>query len=234
MAATDIRNIKTNVRDESSLRRTRGSWVVTVPGVAGICFLGSWIVGLAVPAPSPKFAAPGTAIATAFAGHQGAVALQFALTEGLPAAGLAIITVALARAIRRAGNGRAGRIAIISGGLAAVISLVQAVTGIVLAWTTSPAAAHALFQVANRGDGIKMLALAVLAVTAAASTALPCWLRGTAALLGASIALSGVLYLLLVQSLANVAAAPALVLLLVFITSSGLILGRRVAGGRGK
>jgi hypothetical protein len=41
------------------------------------------------------------------------VATQFALTEGLPAAGLAIISIALARAARRSGAAGAARVALI-------------------------------------------------------------------------------------------------------------------------
>ena len=72
--------------------------LLTVTGVTGIAFTLSWIAGLAIPAPSPKLTASGTEITAALAGHGTAVAAQFAVTEGLPAAGLAIISVALARA----------------------------------------------------------------------------------------------------------------------------------------
>ena len=77
--------------------------VLTVTGVAAIAYTLSWIAGLAVAAPSPRLTASGAQIAAAFAGHETAVAAQFALTEGLPAAGLASIAIALARAARRSG-----------------------------------------------------------------------------------------------------------------------------------
>ena len=78
-------------------------------------------------------------IAAAFAGHQTAVAVQFALTEGLPAAGLAIIAVALARAVRRSGAAAAARAALLVGAAAALISLLQFVLGEVLAGRRHPA-----------------------------------------------------------------------------------------------
>ena len=77
--------------------------LLTVSGLAGVGYSLSWIAGLAVPAPSPGLGASGTEIVAALSGHGPAVAAQFALTEGLPAAGIAVIAVALARTARRSG-----------------------------------------------------------------------------------------------------------------------------------
>jgi len=213
--------------------------MLTVPGVVGIGYSLTWIAGLSVPAPSPKFSASGSQIITALAGHGPAVALQFALTEGLPAAGIAVTSIALARATRsQATRSQAGlsRLMLITGGIAAVISFLQFVLGMTLAATTNPATtnpatthpatAHLLYSAIDRMDGVKMLTLAVLGVAGAAATVLPRWLRYTGAALGVAIAAAGIVYLLLLQSLA-VAAGPALVLLLVFITGSGLVLGTK-------
>jgi hypothetical protein len=98
-----------------------------------------------------------------------------------------------------------------------------------LAATSSPATAHVLFQMVNRMDGGKMLVLAVLGAAAAAAPALPRWLRYAGAALAVAITASGVVYLLLLQSLALLA-GPALVLLLVFITGAGIWLGGTVRG----
>src|SRR6185437_7182553 len=87
--------------------------LLTVSGLAGVGYSLSWIAGLAVPAPSPGFGASGTEI----------VAAQFALTEGLPAAGIAVIAVALARTARRSGFAGAARFALVAGLAAAVISV---------------------------------------------------------------------------------------------------------------
>src|SRR5580704_8315089 len=84
--------------------------LLTVPGVVGIGYSLSWIAGLAVPAPSPRFGAPGAEVVAALAGHGPAFATQFALTEGLPAAGIAVISVALARTARQHGAAGAGSI----------------------------------------------------------------------------------------------------------------------------
>jgi len=82
-------------------------------------------------------------------------------------------------------------------------------------------------------DGVKMLALAtILALAGAASGALPRWLRYTGITLAVVITASGLAYLLLLASLAFLA-IPAGVLLLVFITGTGLRSAFRMAGRAG-
>jgi len=197
--------------------------LLTVTGITGIAYTLSWIAGLAVAAPSLRLTASGAQIAAAFAGHETAVAAQFALTEGLPAAGLAIIAIALAWAARRSGAA-AARAALIAGGAAALISLLQFVLGAVLAGTASPGTAHLLYDAVNRLDGVKMFSLAVLGLAGAASRVLPRWLRYTGIALAVAITASGIAYLLLLQGLA-ILAIPSGVLLLVFITGTGIVLG---------
>ncbi len=92
------------------------------------------------------------------------------------------------------------------------------------AGTSAPGTAHTLYQAVNRLDGAKMLALAALGLAGAASRVLPRWLRYTGIALAIAITASGVAYLLLLQSLA-ILAAPAGVALLVFITGTGITLG---------
>lgn len=196
--------------------------LLTVTGAVGVGYTLSWVAGLAVPAPSPKFSASGAQIVSAVAGHAPPLAAQFALTEGLPAVGIAVVAIALARV-------SGSRLVRIAGITAAVISVLQFCLGIWLAATSSPVTAHVLFQMVNRMDGGKMLALAVLGAAGAAASALPRWLRCTGAALAVAIAASGVVYLLLLQSLVLLA-GPALVLLLAFITGAGIWLGRSVRG----
>ena len=200
--------------------------LLTVPGLVGLGYTLSWIAGLAVPAPSPGFGASGAGIVAALSGHGPALAAQYTLTEGLPAAGIAVIAVALARLARRSGATAAVRFALVAGLTAAVISAVQFGLGLGLAATAAPGPAHLLYTSINRLDGAKMLALAVLGVAAAAMTALPRWLRWTGIALAVTITCSGLVYLLLVASLAA-AAGPALVLLLAFMTGCGIIIGMK-------
>ena len=205
---------------------------LTVPVVAGLGYSLSWIAGLAVPAPSPRFGAPGAEVVAALAGHAPAVATQFALTEGLPAAGIAVISLALARTAGRRGTAGAmslpGRLALVFGLAAAVISALQFGLGIALTMTSAPGPAHLLYASVDRLDGVKMLALAVLGAAAAAMTALPRWLRYTAIALAVTITGSGLVYLLLAASL-TAAAGPALVLLLAFMTGCGIMIGMKAA-----
>jgi hypothetical protein len=198
--------------------------LLTVTGLAGLGYSLSWIAGLAIPAPSPGFGASGAGIVTALSGHGPAVAAQFALTEGLPAAGIAVIAVALSRTARRSRATAAARVALVAGLAAAVISAVQFGLGLALTATSAPGPAHLLFTSVNRLDGTKMLALAVLGAAAAGMTALPRWLRWTGIALTVAITCSGLVYLLLIASL-TAAAGPALVLLLIFMTGCGLVTG---------
>ena len=200
--------------------------LLTVPGLVGIGYSLSWIAGLAVPAPSPRFGAPGAEVVAALAGHGPAVATQFALTEGLPAAGIAVISVALARTARRRGAAGPARFALVSGLVAAIISALQFGLGLALTVTSAPGPAHLLYASVDRLDGAKMLALAVLGAAAAAMTALPRWLRYTGIALAVTITCSGLVYLLLAASLAA-AAGPALVLLLAFMTGCGIMIGMK-------
>jgi hypothetical protein len=158
--------------------------------------------------------------------------------------GIAVISIALAKAARsqiaasrpalaRPALARPAlarlmlaRLMLVAGGSAAVISFLQFVIGMTLAATTHPATAHLLYDGIDRLDGVKMLALAVLGLAGARAAVLPRWLRYTAAALAVAVTASGIVYLLLLQSLAF-AAGPALVLLLVFITGSGLVLGTK-------
>jgi hypothetical protein len=195
--------------------------LLTVTGVTGIAYTVSWIAGLAIAAPSPKLTASGAEIVAALAGHQAAVAAQFTLTEGLPAAGLAIVSIALARAARRSAAAVA---ALIAGVGAAFISLLQFALGAVLAGTASPGTAHLLYDAVNRLDGAKMLALAILGLAGALSGVLPRWLRYAGITLAIVITASGIAYLLLLPGLA-ILAVPAGVLLLLFITGTGIVLG---------
>jgi hypothetical protein len=200
----------------------RGRLLIAV----GVGYSLSWLAGLAVPAPSPRFGAPGAEVVAALAGHGPAVATQFALTEGLPAAGIAVIAVALAGIARRTETTRAARFILAAGLVAAAISTVQFVLGVALTATTAPGPAHLLYASVDRLDGAKMLALAVLAAAAATVTALPRWLRYTGIALAVAITCSGLVYLLLVASLAA-AAGPALVLLLAFMTGCGIMIGMK-------
>jgi hypothetical protein len=196
--------------------------------VIGVAYTISWIAGLAVNAPSPKLGASGTEIVSQLTGHAVSEVANFVLCEGLPAVGLAVVSVAIARAIRGSDATRAGLIALITGAIAATISLVQCFLGIALARASTPGSAGLLWELVDRLDGIKMLMLAILALAAAVSTVLPRWMRYVSGALAVSIACSGLAYLFLLNSLASLAYVAG-VLLLVFIPGAAITLRR--AGG---
>lgn len=201
-------------------------WYLTGTAITGIVYTLSWIVGLSVGAPSVAVNASGAEVVAAYDGHRAVVVAQFVFTEGLPAVGLAVIALALAAAARALGALTAARTAAVAGVAAAVVSLTQCVLGIALAGTTASGTAHVLYDAVDRLDGIKMFLLAVLALAGAASGVLPGWLRWVAVALAVAIVVSGIGYLLLVPSLATVAYVSG-VLLLVFVTATGIVLGRR-------
>jgi hypothetical protein len=249
---------------------SRGHWLERrrwVPVVVGIGFTVSWVCGLALPVPNLAVTASAAEVLAKYGPHLGMVQAQFALTEGLPAIGLAVISLALALLARRSGPGaeagaaagagraevrragarragarragarRAGarraRVIAVAGTVAAVISVTQYALGVMLAgWALPDHAAGpsgGLWEAINRLDGVKMFALAVLASAAVALTAptgpLPRWLRYASLTLAASITVSGVAYLFLIQDL-SWAAYVAGAALLVWVTGMGVALGR--------
>jgi hypothetical protein len=194
--------------------------LLTGTGAIGLGYTLSWIAGLTIPAPSPALGASGRAVVTAYTGHEVAGAINFLLSEGLPAIGIAVVSIAVARA---AGGWR-GRVLRTAGLIAAVISLAEFALGLALVRTLDFGTAHALWAGLDRADGVKMLTFAVLGAVTSTSRALPRWLRYTGATLAATMTVSGTVYLLLMQSLA-IAAGPALLCLLVFITGAGITVG---------
>jgi hypothetical protein len=215
----------------------RGRWLERrrwVPVVVGIGFTVSWVCGLALPVPNLAVTASAAEVLATYGPQLGLVQAQFALTEGLPAIGLAVISLALALlAGARPAGARRARVIAVAGMVAAVISVTQYALGVMLAgWALPDHAAGRssfLWEAINRLDGVKMFALAVLASAAVALTAptgpLPRWLRYASLVLAASITVSGVAYLFLIQDL-SWAAYVAGVALLVWVTGMGVALGR--------
>jgi hypothetical protein len=138
------------------------------------------------------------------------------------------------RAAGRRGARRLGRVAVLAGIGAAIVSLIQCALGLWLAGAAVPdgeaGRAGVLFDLINRMDGVKMLALAAMAFAAVGLVRrgglLSRWLGYTAALLTAALTASGIGYLLLNDTLAQ-AAAVSLPLLLIWVAGAGLALGRR-------
>jgi hypothetical protein len=216
--------------------------LATVPALAGIAYAVAWLAGLSIFSSSATVRTTGAKVLAADAGHQAAAATQFVLTEGASAVFLAVVVIAIGRAGLRtaggrpawaAGTARAAWVTMTAGLAAVAISLVQCVLGVYLTTSVVPAghvtAAGDLTDAISRLDGVKMLVLAVLALAGVAlarrTPVLPGWLSYAGVALAVAIVVSGVGYLLLIDSLA-LAAWASLPLLLVWVTGSGIALGR--------
>jgi hypothetical protein len=201
---------------------------------AGVAYVAAWAAGLAAWPANPDVTSSGAAILAAYGGHRGAAMAQSLLVHGVAGVLLAVVVVALARTARRHGE-RARATVVLAGGLAAVVlSLVQFVLGELLAGWAVPAhdagAALLLFDLVQRLDGLKMLALAVLAAGGAdlalRGSVLPRWHGWLAVLLGTALLVSGAGYLLLESTLATAAfvSGP---LLLLWVAATGVVLRNR-------
>lgn len=212
--------------------RHRG-WL-TAPAAAGLAFATAWAAGLAVWPSNLNVAASGAQVVTAYAGHQGVAMTQYLLVEGVAAIALAIVVLTLGRAGSRRGAERAGRVVLLAGGGAVIVSLLECFFGLLLATGAVPdgetARAGALFHLINRLDGLKMLALAAVALAgvrlARRGGVVAGRLAYVAALLAVAMTTSGIGYLLLNNTVAQ-AAAASLGLLLIWVVATGVTLGHR-------
>jgi hypothetical protein len=186
---------------------------------AAVGFSLAWMAGLSVPVPLVDVDAPASVAAATLSGHEGELAVQSLFVHGLAAAAIVVITLAVARAL---GDGRAARIARAAGLAAAGLSVLQCVIELVFAATSE----GGLIEAVNRLDGVKMVALGVLALAGSTAVALPRWLRALGPALAVAIFLSAAGYGLLMPALAP-AAYLSLPLLLVWMIGSGLALARR-------
>jgi len=213
--------------------RSRRRRRMTAPAAAGIAFVAAWATGLAVWPSNLDVAASGGKVVSAYRGQEGAAVTQYLLVEGAAAIALAIVVMALVRAAVRSGAERRGRVLIVSGAAAVIVSLAECALGLWLATAVVPdgdtGRAGVLFHLINRLDGAKMLALAAAALAgldlARRGGPMPRWLGYVGASLAAAMIASGVGYLLLNNALAQVAAVS-LALLLVWVAATGLTVGR--------
>jgi hypothetical protein len=212
---------------------TRNRPVPSVFVLAGIAFSAAWVTALVVGPSNLSVDASGDHVVAAIAGHQGAAIAQFLLAQGVAAAALAAVAIALGRSTRGGPARRRGQVAMAAGIGAAAVSLVQLALGLLLSVGPAPdgdaSRAHLLFEAINRLDGVKMLLLAAMAAAGGALAlshrVMPRWLGFTGAALSVALVASAVGYLLLNSGLAE-AAYVSLPLLLIWVTGTGIALGR--------
>jgi hypothetical protein len=189
----------------------------TAVRTAGITYLVAWVAGLAVWPTNPSVAATGPQVLAGLAGHTGVAIASYVATQGVAGLALAVVVRTLRVPAAR-----------FTGYAAVAVSLVQCGLGVHLAAAIAPAhhaaAAHTVFALLNRLDGVKMLLLAATALLTAA-TALRVreagWVDWAGLAMAGAIAVSGVGYLLLSTALAPVAYVSG-VLLLVWVTATAL------------
>jgi hypothetical protein len=216
----------------------RGGSLITAPAAAGIAYAAAWVLGLAVWPSNLGVAATNVKVLATYRAHQDAAITQYLLVEGLAAIALAVVVIALGRAARRRGAERLGVATVVAGLSAAALSLVECALGLLLAGSVAPDReadrAGRLFDLINRIDGVKMFALAAVAVAGvglARRAVLPRWLGYTAGFLTVALIASGAGYLLLNTSLARAVfvSGP---LVLVWVTGTGVALGRTNRSGK--
>ena len=202
--------------------------------IAGICYVFAWITGLLVFSASTHVRSSGAELLRVYRGHEFTASTQYVLTEGAAAIALAVVVCALARATDPAREPRLERAVLASGLGAVVVSLVQCVLGLYLAERLIPEGrAHAAItmnDLINRLDGAKMLMLAGLALAGISLVrrgrmGSSRWLAAVALALAATLAISSIGYLLLLDGPA-LAAWVSLPLLLVWVCGTGFALDR--------
>ena len=153
-----------------SVGRRRRS-LITAPAVAGIAYTTAWVLGLAVWPSNLDVAATDAKVVTTYSAHPGAAMTQYLLLEGLAAIALAVVATALGRAARRNRAERLGRVTVVAGLTAVALSLAECALGLLLAGSAAPHGetdrTGRLFDLINRIDGVKMVALAAMAVAGA-------------------------------------------------------------------
>jgi hypothetical protein len=215
----------------------RGRRLITASAVAGIAYATAWVVGLAVWPSNLDVAAGNIKVLATYRAHEGAALTQYVLVEGLAAIALAVVVTLLGQAARRRAAREFGLAAMVAGLTAVTISLVECVLGLLLAGSAAPDGeaerAGRLFDLINRLDGVKMVALAALALAGLALVrrrVVPRWLGSTGALLAAALIASGAGYLFLNATLAQAVSVSG-PLLLVWVTGAGIALAMRSRSG---
>lgn len=191
-------------------------WSTQAQLIAGALYVAVWIAGLAVwPNNLAIDASPAQVVITYRAGHGSAIA-HYVLVEGIAGVLIAVVCLASAQraaphgvssALRAVQNSRLGGGALVAALLAAAISVSQCILGMALVASAEVGRAErsrALFDVANRLDGSKMLLIAIASACLVASShrRLPRWLEALSVCTALALAASGTSYLALFAGIA--------------------------------
>src|ERR1700733_2979520 len=225
---------------EGAIRAGRRG-ALSAPALAGVGYAVAWIASKLTGAPNPSIAAPRTQLVASFAGHGGSMLAMFVLAEGVGSIALILVVVFVARAARQPGIRHSARLAAMTAAGFGIASVICSLTELGLdAWlcgTLLPqrrtATFGTVFHALERLDGAKMFLLAAMAVAMSAvaisGAILPRWLAPDGFLLGAGLVVSGLGWVLLSSGLSNSVYVSG-VLLVVFVTATGVTLGIRTSG----
>jgi hypothetical protein len=217
----------------TSSEAASSAWRARLPGTAGIAYVVTWVVGLAIFPVNLALNATAAQVAAAHRAHPAEATVQYLLVEGLAALLFGIVLACVLRSRRdHASRQTAGPALLI------VVAVITSLTECVLALLVTAAAtsghvatAGSLFAMVNRLDGVKMFALAgAIGWLAATRPALPRWLRRVTPVVALALVASGLAYVTLSNAFGwtSFVSGPLLVL---WVASAGA--GLAVAARRG-
>ena len=202
------------------------AWRARLPGAAGIAYVVTWVVGLAVWPVNLALNATAAQVAATHRAHPAEASVQYLLVEGLAALLFGVVLACVLRSRRDHVSGQTAGPALLI-----VVAVITSLTECVLALLVTAAAtgghvatAGSLFAVVNRLDGVKMFALAgAIAWLAATRPALPRWLRRVAVVVALALIASGLAYVTLTNAFGwtSFVSGPLLVL---WVASAGISL----------
>jgi hypothetical protein len=193
------------------------------PEIAGLTYVGAWVLGLVAFGFGPAADASDADIARYLADHRTMSTIQSLLIHGVAAVALLGVMIAVRS------NGRLNRWAWRAALVAVGVSLVQCVLDVHRSALATGSTIADLTHIINRIDGIKMIALAVMiaaSIRVFRSTAMigtKMTLTGTVAV--AALVVSGIAYVTATTALLATAALS-LILLLVWVGYTGAVAGR--------
>ncbi len=194
------------------------------PKIAGLTYVGAWVVGLTAFGVGPASNASDTEIARYFADHRAVSTVQSLLIHGVAAVALLGVLAAVQRV------GRSTRMAYRAGLTAIGLSLVQCVLDVYRSVVSTGSTTATLVHTIDRIDGFKMFALAVM-IAASVSVFRSTGLIGRKITITGKVAVpalvvSGIAYATATTALL-VSAELSLVLLLVWVGYTGVAAGRQ-------
>lgn len=199
--------------------------------IAGVVYVGSWLVGLLVAPSAPAATAAAPAVHAYYAEGASRILFQASLVHGLAGLALAVLAVGVARVTD---NGRRHRFTIVLAGLAAAAASLAQLSFAIAATrdvaNTAAGTSRAFFSAINVTDTAKLMLLAVFvaAVTLALKNVgiAPRWLTAAAALLVVLLPLGGASFVVSASVLVA-ALYVSLPLLLVWVAGTSGVIARR-------